>query len=397
MRILIHTQYFPPEMGAPQNRLFELGRFFNENSCEVIVLTSMPNYPSGKLFPGYKKMFSKEKTTNSKIYRSFIFPTNNPGIFPRLLSYFSFAFSSFIFGLFIPRPDVIITESPPIFLGVAGFLLGKIKRSKWILNVSDLWPLSVYELGIVKKDSFAYRISERLEKFLYLRAWMITGQSKGITAYISNISGHECYYLPNGVDFSRFYQPVINSTNEKIKIVYAGLHGLAQGLDQILLAADSFKNQPNLEFLFYGDGPLKRQLVKQAKDKRLSNCSFFDAVSSNNLPALLNQAQIVLVPLKIQLTGAVPSKLFEAMASGKPIILIGESEASEIVKSSDCGICVKPGDISGLIGAIRFLADSPTERERLGKNGRIAAEKKYDRSITYKKFLNFLSAGLKTA
>lgn len=390
MKLLILTQYYPPEIGAPQSRLSELAQELAKTGFSVSVLTAMPNYPTGKMFPGYEGLFRKETLGGITVFRSYIFPTQSTNFFKRLLNYFSFVFSSFCVGLFLPKPDFILTESPPLFLGISGYLLSKIKRAKWIFNVADLWPESVVELGIINKKSLMFKVSNRMESFFYHHAAFVSGQSKTI---LENITARYpdiiTYHLSNGVNPEN-YKLIETKNNGKIRVIYAGLHGLAQGLDQIITAASSLNNHANIGFILIGDGPEKPDLVNQVLNSGINNVTFLDPMPKSQIPDALASADILIVPLKIQLTGAVPSKLYEGMAAGKPIILIAESEAAEIVHNADCGIVVKPGDIEALTSAILHLSANSEERKRLGINGRKAVIEIYDRRKIVQDFAYFL-------
>ena len=390
MLIIIQTQYYPPEIGAPQSRLSELAQELTKINIKVVVLTAMPNYPIGKIFPGYKGLFRKENLGGITVYRSYIFPTQSTNFIKRLLNYLSFVFSSLWVGLFLPKSDFLITESPPLFLGLSGYLLSRGKRAKWIFNVADLWPASVVELGIIKKNSFMFKISNRMESFFYHHAAFVTGQSKTILENITHRYPEIItYHLSNGVNPEK-YKLTETKNDGKIKVMYAGLHGLAQGLDQIIVAARNLKNQQNIEFIFIGDGPKKLDLVHQVNDSGLNNVTFLNPIPKSQIPEELAKADILIVPLKVQLTGAVPSKLYEGMAAGKPIILIAESEAAEIVINADCGIVVTPGDVEALTSAIQLLSANSEERKRLGTNGRKAVCENFDRRKIVQDFASFL-------
>src|SRR5882724_12218343 len=181
MRITILTQYYPPEIGAPQNRLSDLAARLVDAGHQVEVLTAMPSYPRGKVYPGYGGLISREHKDGVQILRTFIYPTRSAALLPRLLNYFSFLFSSAFFGSFLlRRADYLLVESPPLFLGLAAIWLSRLKRARLIFNVSDLWPDSAVHLGIISKDSRTYVLSSRLESFCYRHAWLVTGQSNGI-------------------------------------------------------------------------------------------------------------------------------------------------------------------------------------------------------------------------
>lgn len=387
MRILLHTQYYPPEIGAPQNRLSDLACELQSLGHQVVVLTAMPNYPTGKIYPGYGGILRKEMLDGIPVHRAWILPSNSRSLLPRLVSYFSFVLSSLLAGLFLPKFDLILTESPPLFLGISGYLLSRIKRARWVFNISDLWPASAVELGMIQPGSVGYKVGIALEKFLYSKAWLVTGQSKTILA---NITGRfpriNAYHLSNGVNVAQF-TPVENCQPvEKLRVVYAGLHGLAQGLEQILAAVALLGDVNPFEVLFIGDGPEKQRLIELAGSLGLDKVQFLDPLPKSRMPAMLSTADILLVPLKVQLTGAVPSKLYEAMAMSKPVVLVAESEAAAIVQDANCGLVVRPGDVAGIADALRFLLAHPERRREMGANGRRAAENKYDRAVIARNF-----------
>jgi colanic acid biosynthesis glycosyl transferase WcaI len=207
MHILIHTQYFPPEVGAPQARLSELGLHLREQGFDVTILTAMPNYPLGRIYPGYGGLFSREHWNDIPVIRCWIHPTQKVSLLPRLVAYFSFVLSSLVTGIFVIRKvDILLTESPPLFLALSGYILSKLKNANWIFNVSDLWPLSAVELGVVRPNSLGHHIGAWLEAFSYRNAWLVTGQSKEILVDIhKRFPEVHTYLLSNGVDTKLFY------------------------------------------------------------------------------------------------------------------------------------------------------------------------------------------------
>lgn len=392
MHVIVHTQYYPPETGAPQTRLHELAIGLVRQGIQVTVLTAMPSYPHGRIYKGYKGWLQMENLDGVEIIRTAIYPTQSAKMLPRLMSYFSFVISSlFIGGWQIEKADFLLTESPPLFLGLAGIVLSRLKRARWIFNISDLWPESVVELGLVSRESLSYKLGSALEKFLYKKAWVVTGQSRTI---LENIQKRFPYlrvsHLPNGVDTNIFQPGDVQSENKDFHIVYAGLHGLAQGLEQILWAANKLLSTERIDFTFVGDGPEKRSLIRSVKDLNLNHFRFLESVAKEEIPAILRTADVLIVPLKIQLTGAVPSKLYEAMAIGKPIILIAESEAAKIVNDANCGIVVRPGDIDGLVVAMLYLKTHPEVCKQMGANGRRTAVEDHDRVRIVDQFVQFL-------
>jgi colanic acid biosynthesis glycosyl transferase WcaI len=400
MHFGILTQYYPPEMGAPQARLSDLARRLCEHGHEVTVLTAMPNYPSGRIQPGYRAFFRREVRDGVRVLRAAIFPTKRVGLVARLVSYFSFVASSFVVGaLTLPRLDFLLTESPPLFLGISGFLLARWKRARWIFNVSDLWPESAVRLGIVSKGPGLF-VARRLEAFCYRRAWLVSGQSREILDDIRRrFPGVPVYHLSNGVDATTF-RPERGSAEARRRLVgdsdggefvavYAGLHGVAQGLDQVLEALGRLNGAGPLA-VFIGDGPEREGLLRRAAKLGLRRVRFLEAVPREDVPALLASADVAMVPLKIRLLGAVPSKIYEAMASGVPVLLIADGEAADIVRQAGAGVVVEPGDVAGLAEAFVRLAGDPDGRREMGRAGRTSARLRFDRSAITEGFLRQL-------
>ena len=186
MRLAILTQYYPPETGAPQRRLSHLAGHFVRAGHSVNVLTAMPNYPQGQIFPGYGGLAQREERDGVDVIRTAIYPTQKTGFLPRLANYLSFVISSAAVGSFLmPRPDYLFVESPPLFLGLSGYWLSRLKSTRLIFNVADLWPETAVRLGVLREDSLAFRVSAWLERFCYRKSWLITGQSKSILENIA--------------------------------------------------------------------------------------------------------------------------------------------------------------------------------------------------------------------
>ncbi len=405
MHLAILTQYYPPETGAPQRRLSNLARHFVESGHSVTVFTAMPNYPQGRIFPGYGGLYHKSKQEGADVIRTFIYPTNSPKMVARLSNYFSFVLSSAAIGCFaLGTPDYLLVESPPLFLGMSAFWLSRLKSTKLIFNVSDLWPESAVQLGVIRRSSLGFRVSQALEGFCYRKAWLVTGQSKSILRDITGrFSKVRTFHLSNGADTSLF-QPDSGSQGSawlkkkdgEFIAAYVGLHGLAQGLDQILAAAE-LSPTAEIRLVFVGDGPCKRDLQANAKQRGLKNVEFLDAQPAGNIPSLLTDIDALLVTLKHHIPGAVPSKLYEAMAMAKPVVLVGEGEAADIVRESDAGIVVEPGDIRGLAAALELLRSRPDLCRRFGKNGRRAVLNRYDRAQIARNFIGFLEDDLRNS
>jgi colanic acid biosynthesis glycosyl transferase WcaI len=401
MKIAFLTQFYPPEVGAPQTRISHLAKRFSERGHEVTIITALPNYPTGKIFKGYPRILGVESKEKIKIIRTFVYPTNEAHFVKRVASYLSFMVSSFVFGSFLCGcVDYLVVESPPLFLGVTGIWLSFIKRAKMVFNVSDLWPESAVHVDLLKRESLSFTVAEKLEHFFYKRAWLVSGQSRTIISnVIQRFPGVRVYHLSNGADINRFsprfHDPMVRtalSPDHRCTVLYAGLHGLAQGLSQIIRAAKLLSDYEGCRFVLLGDGPEKKSLKSEARRLGLTNVFFHDSRPSVEMPAILSSSEINIVCLKKFIPGAVPSKLYEAMASGRPVIFVGEGEGADIVQRHNAGLTVSSNDIEGIAAAVRTLSGNPPMRKLLGQNGRRAAEEFYDRNKIADLFIRFLES-----
>lgn len=400
MKLAILTQYYPPEIGAPQRRLASLVHHAVRAGHDVQVLTAMPNYPMGRVHPGYEGCFRRETRDGATVLRTFIYPTQHTDFPRRLANYFSFVLSSAAIGMVeLEPPDFLLVESPPLFLGLSGIWLSRLTRSRLIFNVSDLWPETAVALGVVRAGSTVHRVSESLERLCYRKAWLVTGQSREIVASIAErFPATRTYRLSNGVECdafgARLATPEARASlgGGACVALYAGLHGIAQGLPQLLDAAHAMRDESGPELVFLGDGPVKGELMRAARERQLARVRFLDARPADELPPLLASADILVVPLGVGIPGAVPSKLYEAMASGKPVVMIATGEPASIVMHHRVGLVVAPHDIEGLARALRALRDDPALRAELGANGRRAAERYFDRGAIARDFLSMLAS-----
>jgi len=403
VKLAILTQYYPPEVGAPQSRLSALARAFVRRGHQVTVLTAMPNYPTGRIHKGYGGLWRLEMRDGVRVQRTFIWPTQKTDVPRRLASYGSFLLSAAVAGAVrLDAPDYLLVESPPLFLGLTAVLLSRLKRARLIFNVSDLWPESAVRLGLVRRGSAMHRLSASLERFCYRNAWLVTGQSVEIVSDIAaRFPDCKTLHLSNGVDTQVFgpnnATPAaweVLGKNGRCIALYAGLHGLAQGLELLVDAAASLPSSANLEMVLLGDGPTKRPVVDRVRARQIPRVRFLGARPHAEMPAILAAADVLLVPLLRYIPGAVPSKLYEAMATGRPVVLIGEGEAARIVREHDAGIVVAPGDLPGLVQALSLLSSDPDLRGRLGGNGRAAAVRFFERSRVATTLIELLERSL---
>lgn len=407
MRIIILTQYFPPETGAPQNRLYEIAVRLVKRGVDVQVLTAMPNYPKMQIDEAYKgKWYTSEMMDGIHIQRAWIWVNKSKGIISRLLNYFSFVFTSLWIGLFkLKKADYLLCESPPLFLGMSALILKRAKKAKLIFNVSDLWPESAEKLGLIK-NKFLLNITTKLEERLYAKSALITGQTQGIMNNIkSRFPSKTVYWLPNGVDLSFYNFQNVNSNwrtengfaENDFLILYAGIIGHAQGLEVILKAAEQTRNTGNIKWILLGSGPEKDKLLAMKASMVLNNVFFFEPISKVKMPEVWKSVDASVVPLRrLDLfKGALPSKIFEGLAMKKPMLLGVEGEAEDLfIKEGKAGIAFVPEDGNDLAQKAKYLFEHRAEAALMGESGYKYVGSKFNRDSIAENFFNFLSSHL---
>ena len=403
MKLLILTQYYPPEIGAPQNRLHELAVRLKAAGMEIDVLTALPNYPRMEIMNGFENRKNRyEEIDGIPVHRSWIYVTKSKGIFSRLLIYFSFVWSSYRKGRKMKNYDYLLVESPPLFLGYSAMALSKKLKAKLIFNVSDLWPESAEKLRIVT-NKIALNLAYKLEAKCYKQAFLITGQTRGIVDDIcSRFQDKKVYWLPNGVDVS-FYNPSqIQPGNfrekngfskEEILYFYGGIIGHAQGLEVILNAANLLRDSSSIQFVIQGSGPEKETLIALKQTLNLTNVHFLEPVSKKEMPAILKSIDVALVPLKNLplFKGAIPSKVFEALAMEVPLLLGVDGEArNHFIEKGKAGLFFQPENAEELAKQALFLSENLVERLEMGKNARRYVTENFDREKIANDFMRQL-------
>jgi len=391
MNIVFLTQYCPPEVGAPQNRIFEMAKLLKKKGHEVSILTAFPNYPRGEIFKGYEgKKSMVEELEGIKIIRTWISPAKEKSFVKRLIEYFSFTISSVVQGKkLIGKPDVIITESPPLFLGWSGYKLCKKTGAKFVFNISDLWPESAVKVGALNNKLFI-KLSTWLEEFCYRKSHMILGQTQGIIDNIiqRGFKKEKVHLITNGVDTSLFSKEFYDENfrdeigvGKKFFVGYAGTHGLAQGLDSVIEAAKLLKENNEIRIVLIGDGADKKKLMKMVEEYKLNNVIFVPIQPKNNMPKIVASMDVTLIPLKKKdiFKGALPSKMFEALVSEIPVILGVEGEAERLINNAQAGIPVEPENSEEMAAAILKLFNEREMVRSMGENGKKYVEEHYNR------------------
>ena len=401
MRILFLTDNFPPETNAPATRTYEHCLKWAKMGHLVTVITCFPNFPKGKVFKGYRnKFYQQEDIDGIKVIRVWSYITENNGFVKRILDYMSYAFTSFIFGLFA-KTDIIIATSPQFFTAISGRMLSLFKRIPWVMEVRDLWPDSIAAVGSMDKKSKAFKILKKIECHLYSSASKIIVVTDSFKNYLINehqISPKKVGVFKNGVTTNNLKKPkhseVINlkkalGLEAKIIISYIGTHGLAHGLKFILESISKISN-PDLHFLFIGDGAEKKNLINYSKTLHSKNFTFLESIAKNEIPLYLDLSDYSLVNLKKsdEFKNVIPSKIFENIAMYKSILLGVEGEAKKLIEDYRVGLCFEPENEESFLNAINDIQKFDSELIKVNCNKMLLD---FDRNIIAEKLAQFIA------
>ncbi len=400
MSILILSQYYKPETGAPQRRLSDLAIHFKKSGYEVKVLTAKPNYPIGRIYPGFEKGFSQNSIQDDiPVLHTWVIPAKK-NIILRLFNYLSFVLSSILVGLTIPgKINLIIVESPPLFLAFSSWVLARLKKAKIVLNISDLYPETAISLGVLTNNLLIW-LFKQFEKWSYSISDLITAQTLGIYESIkSRFPQKKVYLLTNGINpeeitiSNNMAHSEAKTHRNQFTIGYAGVIGYGQNLSSLILPFSQIEYIENIKFLIYGDGPLKEELLTKCNQHSINNIVYKGHLPHDRILLEMCHWDVGLVPLAdIPLMAqALPSKLFEIMAMKLPILLIApKGEASTIVKEANAGLWV-PADRPDLINDSIFeLYNNPLICEEMGINGYNYVIQNYNRINIFSDFLKYL-------
>ncbi|WP_162126799.1 glycosyltransferase family 4 protein [Flavobacterium phycosphaerae] len=346
--ILIISNYYPPEQGAAANRIEQLALKLHQNNYRVSVVCPLGNYPKGVLFPEYKGKFSvTENLDNITVKRIWIYPSVSKNLIVRILSVLSFSSSLFFYLLFKKTPQKVVVQSPPLLLSFISVLVLSLKKKKIILNVSDLWPLAAIELEALKKGSLSHKFSLFLERFIYKRAAVILGQSNEIITHIHSLfPNKKCFLYRNFPDHKVEEMTLKTAENQPIKLFYAGLLGIAQGVFE--LCQNLELKGLTIELHLFGDGAEKNEIERFISTQKEQKIVFHGMLERKALHEKLQTFDIAIVPLKTRIYGSVPSKIFEYGSLGFPILYFGGGEGETIVNEHQLGWVAKVGNYNDL-------------------------------------------------
>jgi glycosyltransferase involved in cell wall biosynthesis len=391
MKILMLTQYFYPEVGATQTRIYEFARNLINHGHEVTVITEVPNHPIGIIHEEYQgRLFILEELDGIRIIRVWVWARQKKSFLNRILFYLSYMVMSFFAGLYFKgKYNIIFATSPPLFVGVSGYLLSIFRRGRFVLDVRDLWPAAATALGELSNKRIV-RLAEKIERILYKNADSIVAVTRGFCDFIEKRGGNrrKIHYIPNGtvVDLFMPQPPDLElkaslGLEGKFIVTFAGTLGIAQGLWSIIHAAKLLRHYDKIALLFIGDGPVKKNLIELTQELKLTNTFFHPQVPITNITPYLNISDVLLVSLKndVVFDTFIPSKMFDFMACGKPIILSVNGEARRIFEEAQAGIYVRPENFYELSTAIIKLYENPELCCRCGENGRSYVIKNFSR------------------
>lgn len=381
MRLLVLSDNFVPEQNAPALRTYEHCKRWVEDGISVTVITSVPNFPTGIPQAPYRnRLYQREIIDGINVIRVWTFMAANRGVARRMIDFASFGVTSFIAGLF-QKADVIMATSPQLLTAFSGHLLSRLKRTPWVFEVRDLWPDSIIEVGAMR-EGFVIRLLARLEKAFYRSAARIVALTEPMRARIAeSVTGEKIAVVPNGANFSRLVPRERDEAfaahwalEEKFVVGYVGTHGLAQGL-KVMVHAASILRETDVHFLFVGEGARRQAQIDLAAQLNLHNVRFIGMVAAHEAPDYLALSDAVVVPLKKLAISeaALPSKIFEAAAMERPILLGVGGIAADLIRKYDAGLVFEPEDPQSLADAIMKLRDDPELRARLREGCRALA------------------------
>jgi colanic acid biosynthesis glycosyl transferase WcaI len=375
MRVLFLTHYYPPELGAAPARIAALARGLADRGLQVTVHTGFPHYPSGVIARPYRNRPAQvERDGPVRIVRSVVYPTPNRGFARRLANHAVFAAGALPGSLLAGPLDVVVAETPPLFTAAAGVAYARAKRAALVLNVSDLWPESAIELGAIG-DGRAAAAAHALARACYRHSNLICAPTRGIVESLDDRpqARGKVAHVPPAVDLERFAHVPQRAprAHGALRVLYAGTLGMAQGLD-VLVAAAALAGPDVVELLIAGEGPEAHALRARVQAERLANVRLLGAVEPRCIPGLYGDVDAGVIPLRDRpvFAGALPTKLFEVLAAGRPAILAMRGEAVALIRDAGAGLAVAPEDPRALADAFRYLRDRPGEALAMGRRGR---------------------------
>ena len=402
VHILFLSDNFPPETNAPASRLHEHATRWVKAGHDVTVITCAPNFPTGKVFAGYRNRWrSVEQVDGIRVIRVKTYITANEGFLLRTLDYMSFMVAGFWAGLFERRADLIVATSPQFFCALGGYLLSLLRRKPFVLEIRDMWPDSIVAVGVMKEGTIVGTLRQ-LEMFLYRRAKAIVVVTSGFKQEMirRGVDGAKIQVVYNGADL-RWCNPRPRDAGfaseygieDKFTVGYFGTLGLAHALQNVLKAAELLRHRADIVFLFVGAGAESESLQATAGELGLMNVRFAPPRPKSEMSRLWSICDLALIPLADHAVykTVIPSKLFEAMAHEVPLLMaLPQGEATSIVETTGCGLAIRPENPEDMARAVELLADDPVKLKELRHAARCATPR-FSRELQAQAMLDVLN------
>ena len=395
MHILLIHQAFTSLNEPGGTRHYEFARFLAKQGHQVSIIASPVSYLTGK--DTQSQQVEIEMEGKISIYRAYTYPALHQSFAHRLLSYFSFMISSFFISMKIKNVDIVWGTSPPIFQSFTAWLVSKIKRVPFLLEIRDLWPAFAIAVGVLK-NKVLISMSLWLERFLYHRADRIIVNSPGYIEHVQLKGGQNVTLIPNGSDTNAFTPANTNQIRKELRwtdkfiLLYAGAHGMSNDLPVVLQATKLIEKHDDIKMVFIGDGKEKSNLIALAESLRLSNVEFLNPIPKNKIAEYLQASDVciaILKPIELYKT-TYPNKVFDYMAAEKPIILAIDGVIREVVESANCGIFCEPGNPYAIANAVLEMYSNRNGLEKIGKRGKVYLEENFDRMIIARDFTDMI-------
>ncbi len=401
MKILFVSHYFPPEVNAPANRTFEHARRWVEDGHEVTVLTGVPNHPRGRIFEGYRnRWIQEERRDGIRVIRTWMYLTPNSGFLRRVANYLLFALTAVLASPRAGRPDVVVATSPQFFVGVAGAVIARLKRRPFVLEIRDLWPKSIVELGQLE-DGTILRSLEALERWLYRSAQGVVINTRTFESHLveRGVDPARIELVYNGIDPALFAprpkSPELlaaHGLEDRFTVAYVGTLGLAHGLTLLIDVAERLRSRERLHFLLIGDGADREKLEADVAARGLDNVTMVGLQPRERMPEWIASIDLLLVLLRDLpvFETVIPSKIFEFLAQERPVILAAKGEIRNMIEEAQAALVIDPEDEDQLAKAIEQVVDSPSEAAERARAGRLWVEGGFLRDDLARRMAGFL-------
>jgi glycosyltransferase involved in cell wall biosynthesis len=401
VRILFVSHYFPPEVNAPANRTHEHACRWVADGHEVTVITGVPNHPTGTLFPGYRNRLLQEETIDGiRVIRTWMYLTANNGFLRRTLNHVFFAVAAIFSSFRADRPDVVVATSPQFFCGIAGAVIAGLKRRPFVLEVRDLWPESIVQLGQLRVRTLI-RLIEAIETHLYRSAAGIVVNTQAFVEHIAarGVSRERISVVYNGIDLRMFHPRSpdadllqAHSLEGRFIAAYIGTLGLAHGLMTVVEAAEKLRERKDIVFLLLGEGADRARLEVEISRRNLANVRLLGLRPRSEIPAWIASVDLTLVLLRDLpvFETVIPSKIFEFLAQERPVILAARGEIRRLVEEAKAGIVIEPENAEQLAAAVLEVRERPDEALTRARAGREWVESNFDRNALARRMAAFL-------